>query len=405
MLLVIGVAAGIAVFLAKGYRLSPKSGTIAGTGIISVTSVPDQASVYLDDHLTTATNDNINSLTPKSYKVKIVKDGYIPWEKQVEVREGLVTEIKATLFRSIPSIYPITYSGVTKAIISPDNQKIAFVVPESANATSGTTAKKSGVYVWQMSTGGLISGGSDPRQVALSAGLDWANGDFRWSPDSNQLMVTFPDRTLLLEIDRLNDPARDITATVQATKSSWDQQYKTAQNSRLQSIKDLTIRKAASEAAVLKFSPDETKILYCLKDCETGGQYKVTDLTTKKSYDMPAQPAGGPASQQSGPKASYYTWLPDSQKVGEHVILVETQEQPKTPLPSNKPSENFTDTNFPNSKISIVEFDGLNKSEIYAGNFNPQAVFPWPDGSRLLIVSSFPTATASQPNLFGVNLK
>lgn len=45
-LLIIAVGAGGAVLLAKGYRLSAKTGTISGTGIISVTSIPDQASVY-----------------------------------------------------------------------------------------------------------------------------------------------------------------------------------------------------------------------------------------------------------------------------------------------------------------------------------------------------------------------
>src|SRR5581483_5211609 len=89
-LIIIIAIASVAVFLAKGYRFSPKTGSITGTGILSITSMPDQASVFLDGHLTTATNTNINSLIPKEYDVKITKEGFIDWEKKVQVKEGLV---------------------------------------------------------------------------------------------------------------------------------------------------------------------------------------------------------------------------------------------------------------------------------------------------------------------------
>src|SRR5687767_12557468 len=111
ILIIIALGAGVAVFFTKGYRVSPETGMITGTGIISVTSVPDQASIFLDERLIGATNDNIKSLPPKDYLVTIKKDGYIPWQKTVAVTQGLVTDIKATLFRSIPTIYPLTYTG------------------------------------------------------------------------------------------------------------------------------------------------------------------------------------------------------------------------------------------------------------------------------------------------------
>lgn len=57
------------------------------------------------------------------------------------------------------------------------------------------------------------------------------------------------------------------------------------------------------------------------------------------------------------------------------------------------------------SRISIIEIDGSNKAEIYYGSVEPNVVVPWPDNSRLVVISSFPTQTASQPNLYGINLK
>lgn len=382
---VIAAIASLAIFLAKGYRLSPQTGTIAGTGIISVTSIPDQASVYLDGHLTTATDANINSLPPKEYEVRIVKEGYIPWQKKVEVKEGLVSEIKATLFRSIPTIYPLTYSGAQNLTLSPDRLKLAYIVPDSEE-TNLLTTKKGGVWVWPMGTDATLNfgRGNDPRQIASSNGLDLTQAKFRFSPDSTQLLVVLPDRNLLLDIDRFNDPPRDITAQLQPTLKSWDEAEAKSRLGRLQLIKDLNLRKTASESAVLSWSEDETKILY-KKDDKT--DFTVADLTTNKTYQLP--------------KAQDYQWLPDSK----HLIMSEYEAKPSpSPVKAQKDNTTPQDRFFP-AKISIIETDGQNKSEIYFGNLDPLTIFAWPDASRLVVVSSLPTATGSKPNIYGINLK
>ncbi len=380
MLLVISIVASAAIFLAKGYRLSPKTGTIAGTGIISVTSIPDQASVYLDGHLTTATNANINSLQPKTYDVKIVKEGFITWQKQIEVKQGLVSEVKATLFRAIPSVYPLTYNGAQNLTLSPDEQKIVYVVPG--------TEKKSGVWVWQMTDRPITFGrGSGPQQLTLgSLGYDFSKATFKWSPDSRQIMATLPDRTLLLNYDRLNDPPQDITPTLTSTLNTWEADTKERNLTRLNLIKDLKLKAEASSSAVLKWSPDESKYLYS-KDGKN--DFKVVDLGTKKSFSLP--------------KANAYSWLPDSN----HVILVEGDEKQQEVVKNNQAAkeESATESALVNGKVSIIEYDGFNKSEIYAGRFDLKSVIPWPDGSRIVIISSVPTATGNIPNIFGINLK
>lgn len=391
-LLIIAGIAGIAVFLAKGYRVSPQTGVISGTGIISVTSVPDQASVYLDGHLTTATNDNVNSLVPKAYDIRIVKEGYIPWQKKIDVKEGLVSEIKATLFRSIPTVYPLSYSGAQKLTVSPDRLKMSYVVPDSEE-TNLLSAKKGGVWVWSTGEGNALNftRNNDPRQIASSVGVDYSQATFRFSPDSTQLLVSFPDRYLLMDIDRFNDPPKDITAVIQATLKTWDQTEAKSRLGRLQLIKDPNIRKTASDSATLKWSKDETRILYQATEADN---FQVTDLTSNKTYQLAS--------------AKGYEWLPDS----DHLIMIEYEKPAATKAPTPSPKTATTEAdlsqlnqNFLPTKISIVEIDGLNKSEIYYGNLDPQVVFAWPDSSRLVVVSSLPTATASKPNLYGINLK
>lgn len=388
--LMIVLIAVSAVFLAKGYRISPGTGTITGTGIMSITSIPDQASVYLDGHLTTATNANVNSLVPKTYEVRIVKEGFIDWQKKVNVKEGFVTEVKATLFRALPSVFPLTYTGAENVILSPDSQSIAFVVP-LRQGVDATIARKSGIWVWKMSEQAInFARGAEPHQVAVSRdGVDFSNAGLRWSPDSRQILATLPDRRLLIDATSLNDPPQDITPVVQATLRSWEEDQRARDLTRLEAIKDLKMRQIASNSAVLKWSPDESKILYCERECKPQAQpqptqaqsnYKVFDFLTNKTFDMPL--------------ANFYSWTADS----EHIILSETQATDMANQTSQQKS-------LSPGKISIVEYDGFNRAEIYAGNFNPETVIPWPDGSRLVILSSFPTATASKPNLYGINLR
>lgn len=388
-LVIIAAAAGLAVFFAKGYRLSPSTGSIAGTGILSVNSIPDQASIYIDGHLSAATNSNINSLPPKGYQVRVVKEGYIPWEKQVDVKEGLVTEIKATLYRTIPSIYPLTYTGAEKTMLSPDGNSLMFIIPNSEeNNLPGS--KKAGIWVWQMANqGALAFGGNEPHQVALSDGsVDFGKAtSFRWSPDSLQILASFPDRHLLMDVSRLNEPGRDVTPTVQSTIKSWDDSEKSTVKTRLEAIKDVSLKENASSSAFVKWSPDDSKILYS-KDGKK--DFKVVDLVTQKNYELPQL-----VFNQFEDAKSLLFWLPDA----EHIALVETVVKPTQAV------KNTVQEQFQPAKVLVFEVDGSNRSEIYAGSFDPHSVFAWPDGSRIVLISSVPTATASGPNLFGINLK
>lgn len=365
-LIVIGVATGVAVFLAKGYTFSSKEKTLVGTGIITISSQPDSASVYVDGHLTTATNATISSLTPKQYDIKVVKEGFIPWEKNVLVKEGVVTALKITLFPAIPTIYPLTFTGVLNPVMSPDGNKLAYIVPDG---------KKAGVWVWTMAQNQPISftrSGSEPHQIVqTSTQVDYSKAILQFAPDSKSLLATVGNNNYLLDSDGFNYDPRDITAILSATKNGWQNDLNDKDSARILTIKDLDVRKIASDSAIVKWSPDETKFMYrqnTLTDTEKKNKpniegYKVYDLTEKQQYDLPA--------------AKSHSWLPDSR----HIILVE------------------------DGKISIANFDGTNKAVIYAGSFQDDFVFPWSDSSRLVIVSSVPTPTASQPNLFGINLK
>lgn len=349
----LGLLAGIAIFFAKGYSFSAKERKIVGTGIVTISSEPDAASVLVDGHLATATNATISSLPAKTYHIKVVKEGFIPWEKSVEVKEGLVEEVKVTLFPAIPTIYPLTFTGVANPVLSEDGSKLVFIVPSSTN---GGVNKKAGVWVWTMSRNQPIAfaRSAQPHQIASNIIADFSKAALRWSADSKQVLATVGNNNYLLNSDNLNNEPRDITPILSSTLSSWEEDTKAKNQASILAIKDVNFRKIASDSALVRWSPDETKFMTDLK---------VYDLEDKKEYNLPA--------------ASSHIWLPDSR----HIILVEE------------------------GTISLIEFEGTNKAVIYAGKFDDSLVFPWPDSSRLVIISSLPTPTASEPNLYGINLR
>lgn len=368
-LVVIGVAASIAIFFAKGYTFSTQEKRVVGTGIITISSEPDAASVFIDGHLTTATNATVASLPPKTYSVKVIKEGFIPWEKSVTVNEGVVTEVKVTLFPAIPTIYPLTFTGVKNPILSPDGSKLVYIVPG--------TSKKGGVWVWTLIRNQPIAfaRSSEPHQIASSTTADFSEGILKWSSDSKQVLATLgneqsssSNNNYLLDSDRLNEQPPDITPLLDATLKGWEEDINSKEAARVLGIKDIILRKVASDSAYLRWSPDETKFMVRTEPIPQDQKtliagIKVYDLLEKEEFSLPS--------------AISHIWLPDSR----HIILIEKD------------------------NISLVDFDGTNKAVIFAGNFIDNFVFPWPDSSRLVIISSLPTPTASEPNLYGINLR
>jgi len=100
--LIITITYAITIY-AKGYRINLQNGiSLKATGILSTTSKPKAASVYINDHLLTATDDTIN-LPPGEYEIKIAKDGYNTWQKRVNLKKENVYQTDTHLFALSPT--------------------------------------------------------------------------------------------------------------------------------------------------------------------------------------------------------------------------------------------------------------------------------------------------------------
>jgi hypothetical protein len=410
----------IAIKFAKGYRPSFKTGRMEGTGLLAANSVPRGASVFINNKLTTATDNTLN-LPPQDYQIKIAKDGYISWEKTLKLEPELVTQTNALLFPAVPNLKPLTFSGAINPTPSPDGQKIVFSV------NNATTEDKNGLYVLDLSDR-PFSLNPDPRQISrTSAKLDLANSRLVWSPDSTQILATVnPGKTteinVLLNTGSFNDIAKttDVTARLPLLLQDWNDTLDKKDQERIHELPEL-LQTAATASASFSFSPDGEKIIYSPQEAmtipdslipplpasSTQKQYRqikpgslyLYDIKEDRNFYLGAAtlPSPSPASVKSRVKAAtekidpvqklvnryqpealgFFQWFPDSR----HIIVVTE------------------------AKIIISEYDATNQAVVYAGPFVQNFAFPWPNGSRLVILASLNGGSNLPPNLYSINLK
>src|SRR5260221_6544230 len=165
LLLSLGILAFLAlatimvILYGEGYRFGFNGKPeVVGTGLLVATSSPDGAQVFVNNHLTTATNNTIN-LFPGTYSVKIFKDGYFSWQKQIVVQKEVVAKAEALLFPTAPQLASLTQTGVSHPVIDPTLTKVAFTV-------ASQSVRKNGIYIFNLGNHSLISLQGGATQIA-----------------------------------------------------------------------------------------------------------------------------------------------------------------------------------------------------------------------------------------------
>lgn len=384
----LAVATLLVIIFARGYQLDLKTARLAPTGILVATSDPDGAQVYIDGKLTTATNNTIN-LAPGKYSVKIAKDGFSPWEKQVTIKPEEVFKTSAYLFPNLPELRPLTLTGAKNPVLSPDNTKIAYLV-------ASASAERNGIWILDMSRpslpAGIFSPAADFRQIYQSTStLPLSATNFLWSPDGKEIIASTSSKlTYLLETDRINlSPPLLSAFSLTQTLAPWQQLDDTRYQAQVSKLPLALAATLASTAAKLQFSPDENKIFYqatasaTIPNTLTGylpgtnptpevrhtsqGNFYVYDLKEDKNYQIEACKVPGITCR----------WFPSSR----HLLAY-------------SPTE-----------IAVLESDGTNRSLIYAGPFSPDVAFPWPNWSKIVILTSLNSPSVAGQNLYTINLR
>lgn len=377
-LLIAAAALGIIVY-GKGYRPAWEEKKLTATGLLSATSDPNAAQVIINGKLKTATNSTLN-LEPGVYEVKITKEGYFPWRKTIKISKEIVTQVNAVLFPKTPELRPLTNTGVLNPLLSFDGTKIAFSIPPLATpAGEPDLISKKGLWSLDLN-GSNFPFSKNLRQIAKTG------GNVVWSPDGKQI---FFEEKYLLDSSRLNDPLLPIISSPSAVLSDFQKQKELMEKQRISVLKPDLTDIATSSMKILAFSPDETKILYRAnvsailpniispplmgvnstpekREIEKGQTY-VYDIKEDRNYEIKKE------------FADILSPLPFFSS--SHLILIEKE------------------------AISLLEYDGTNKTAVYAGPFEKNFVFPWPDKGKIVILTSLNKKASPQLDLYAINLR
>jgi len=350
------------ILFARGYRINFKERSLEATGIVIIKSKPSDAQVSINNESKGTTDLDITNLKPGKYTIKITKEGFSSWSKEVEVIKEGVNLIEASLFPISPNLSSLTYSGVSNPLSSPDMKRIIFSVSSASDNT------QNGIWSLDLvnrptliffSSEDLIKIASDTKDIYFS------KSSYEFSPNGKQILVKTdnPLKYFLLDPSKENKSPKEITSSFEKIKEGWN---KTADSESKKHLKNLG--KEAEATAVdltsLIFSPDKTKFI--------GTR---TDNSVFIFNGKPNPPKQNPETFLL-PASNRYIWHSDNK----HVILV------------NK------------DLISVIEIDGTNNTPIYTGIFDPNFVIPWPDGSKIIIVNNLNSATNKLPNLYAIEL-
>lgn len=378
-------ATALVVMYGKGYRPDFGQGKVevAGTGLLVTTSIPGGASVFVDDKLKTAT-DNTISLDPKTYDVKIQKEGYFTWEKRVVVHASVVSRADALLVPTAPKLENITDVGAKDPIIDPTLTKIAFVV-------ASQSAKTNGIYVFDMKNTPLLTLQSASTQIVDDTYDVFSGSKISWSPDGKDILATVSGalgaNTYLLDTDQPNNPPNNVNQTIESVNQSWTDLKTSKDRAVLNSLPSKVRLLVQNDFNVMDYSPDGNKILYTAsvsaslpvvikprligvdstpeqRNIQKGKVY-VYDVKEDKNYQQDADNFKGA-----------YSWFTDNA----HLIFVRDKE------------------------LHIIEYDNLNDTVVYAGPFIDNYVFPWPDATKIVVLTNLGNKNIL-PNLYTISLK
>lgn len=361
-LLLFIISAIIVTLIANGYVIDISKKKLEKTGIIVVNSEPKGSLIYLNDKLQNVTNATLANLIPDTYRLRLEKEGYTSWQKDIKVEENLVIEIEARLFPLNPSLTPVTLYGCYNPIANADGTQIIFEVRDNE--------EKNGIWVLYFNNLPLGKGYDLKQILKDSPLLNYSQADIFLSPDEKEILISLPlsvnlEDNYLYPLDQSTSPIKDTRSKTEIL-SKWQ-----IEKQNLKQDKISTLPKEIQETIKdkeLMWSPDQNRFYY-----ENDSRLITFYNQETKEYIT------------SNLKFSDYQqilWYADSNRI----ILLENYEENKS------------------GKISIVEVDGQNKVSVYEGILMSKEIFISPNGRRLFFITNFNISSNTSPNLYYLSL-
>ncbi len=359
----------IAIMAARGYTVNFPEKEINKTGMILAQSTPTDAKIYLNGRLVETTNAVLDSIPPGTHDLEISREGFTVWKKEIEVYEGLVTEVDALLVPTSPRLNPMISTGVELAKTSPSGEKIAFT---SRNSTPP------GLWILELTSPSLLNVIQDnPRLLATDTNIRIYSlaDDLIWGPKETSLLITLNPRGHIV-INTRRGQQEEATTSAEPTLEEWEEENL---EQRLEWFNKLEIEEGREEElkelaldSDTKWSPDKKRMLFTKED-ETHKEWHIYNGEKPLGIGNERYYIAFKKEKDSMTRISWYT-------TSKHLVIQEE------------------------NGISVIDMNGENRKEVYSGDLdNTFPVTVTPDGTNIIILTSF--KENGQPNLYALGLR
>ncbi len=364
---------------ARGYRLDFEKRSLKSTGIISLTSNPKAAKIYVNGELKGVTDTNL-TLPPENYLVEIKKEGYTSWSKKINLKGELVINVDPVLFPINPSLSPLTNLGIIKAIPTEDGDKIVIIA--SGSAYLFDAGKKTLPFFPPLNK--IVD------MLLLPNITDFKSIKVTFSPDQKQAIFETDDNSYLLTLEENNLNPLEVTLSKDALFQAWQNEKDKNNTKILETFSKNFDKIASSSFEIISFSPNETKVLYkANNNIELPLMIKPPLISTNQTPE-----------ERSLVKDKVYVY---DRKEDKNFPLLVTS--PYSLIPSIKwysDSRHFVVEE--EKKISIVDYDDTNKQTIYSGPFESSFFNPTSDG-KIVVLINLNSQVNELPDLYLVGIR
>ncbi len=412
---------------ARGYRFNFDEGTVTSTGIVSVSSSPKPAKVYVNGELKGATDINL-TLPFGQYKIEVKKDGYTSWEKTISLKGEIVMSLDSHLFPKNPSLTPLTNLGIVKALPVGTTDKIILM-------SQTGDIEKDGIYLFESSQRTIaIFPPLKPLLLksVLPENIDLSTASISYSPNYRQAVLTFindeVETSYLISLDTENTELFDISSSKTNVIEAWDVEKNEEIAKVIETLPKEIVTIASETFQIISIAPNEKRIMYRAKSNATiplvinppliganqtkedrnlvaGGIY-IYDKKEDKNYKIPVE-----------------ITIVEDEVVAEEETTVEVAD----PTATDSAASNIPQVWYPNvvsqvleivqwyptsdyiaikekNHISVMQYDGENKETVYAGPFKNDFFMIAPDWNLLVVINLNPQVN-TVGDLYSVGIK
>lgn len=413
----IGLVTGVIAY-ARGYRFDINKKSLSSTGIISITSSPKAAKIFINNELKGVTDTNI-TLPPGTYQIDIKKDGFTSWTKTLVLKGELVMTVDALLFPINPSLSPLTNLGIKKAIALDQTDRILLFVENTEE--NPNQESKDGIYLFEANRKPLNI--LSPLKLILSkkilpSDLEIVPETVSFSPDYKQGIFEFVSSqnnnttAYLLSLDEINQTLFDITASKEKLLTAWKDEKTKNNNKILETYPKEIVKVASPSFEIISFSPNETKVLYIAKET----------TTLPPGITPPMIATNQTKEVRSLQKGRFYVYDKKEDKnfeINLESIIQNLELNPKKTINNSNIILNskflilnsiqwYYDSkrliiNEP-KRIIISDYDGTNRQTIYSATLENAFITTTSDGNLVVLTNLNPEAN-KYPDLYTVGIK